>query len=99
MNNLQKLDKVSVINSFKYHKPDLHPKLDLGKAVNNEYDNNMKELVSLAKMLNGDRNTLLIHFWGDSKSGLKAIVEGENKDMIDRINGFFTEWFKKQDEF
>ena len=60
MNNLQKMDKISVIKSFKYHKPNLHPKLDLGKVVDKKYDNNMKELVSLAKMLNGDRYTSLI---------------------------------------
>ena len=87
-------DKIKVVNSFIYRKADLHPELDLGKEINGSYTKDMRELVTMARMMNADRFELYISFWGDTNKGLRFSVECDNQQMLENVSNAFDKWLK-----
>lgn len=92
------MPKINIIKNFHYAIPDKHPTLDLGKVINAAYDKDMVELERAATLLNAERHTVSIRFWGDTKSGLKWSIDCDDEPMANRIRGFFTKWKMEQDK-
>lgn len=90
-------DKIRVVNSFKYRNADLHPELDLGEEINAGYNKDMRALVAIAKMLNGDRSNLSISFWGDTDKGLRFSIDGDNQQIREQVSNAFDKWLKDDD--
>ena len=87
-------NKIKVVNSFDYRKVDLNPELDLGKEINESYTKDMRELVTMASMMNADQFELSISFWGDTDKGLRFSVECDNQQMLEKVTNAFDKWLK-----
>jgi hypothetical protein len=87
---------VTVIDSFIYAKPDGRPDLDIGKTLNKSYQEDMRKMESLVRVLNRKNIPIRLTYYGNTKDGLKFIVDCSDEILKDRIirdlQQFLNQW-------
>ncbi|RCR71257.1 hypothetical protein [Larkinella punicea] len=89
---------ITIIDSFIYSKPDSRADLDIGKTLNKTYQEDMRKMEGLVRMLNQQSLSIRLTFHGNSKEGLKIAVDCPDEALKGRITKVLRQFLDEQSD-